>query len=51
MFDAANSIYKEKQIIPWSGTNVGPTYAVTTSAVGYNLDIVRAKITDLLREM
>lgn len=51
VFDTSDNIYKEKQVIPWAGTNVGPITAVTTGAVGYNLDILREKITNLLREM
>lgn len=45
----AESIYKEKQLIPWSGTNVGPTYAVTTSCVSYSLGQMEHQIRDILR--
>lgn len=51
IFDVSDNIFKEKQIIPWAGTNVGPVTAVTTGAVGYNLDVLRKNITGLLREM
>jgi hypothetical protein len=50
IFDTSDNIYKEKQIIPWSSTKVGPTYAVTTGAVGYNLDVLCKRITDCLGE-
>ena len=46
---AANEIYKEKQRIPWSGTNVGATFAVTTGCVSYNLGKMEHEIRDLLR--
>ena len=48
---AANEIYKEKQKIPWSGTNVGVTFAVTTSCVSYNLEKMQHEIRDLLRDI
>ena len=48
---AANEIYKEKQQIPWSGTNVGVTFAVTTSCVSYNLEKMQHEIRDLLRDL
>ena len=47
---AANEIYKEKQQIPWSGTKVGATFAVTTTCVSYNLEKMQHEIRDLLRD-
>lgn len=47
---AANEIYKEKQQIPWAGTNVGATFAVTTGCVSYNLEKMQHEIRDLLRD-
>lgn len=46
----ANEIYKEKQQIPWAGTNVGATFAVTTGCVSYNLGKMQHEIRDILRE-
>lgn len=47
----ANEIYKEKQQIPWSGTNVSATFAVTTCCVGHNLEKLQHEIRDLLRDV
>lgn len=47
---AANEIYKEKQRIPWSGSKVGATFAVTTCCVSYNLEKMQHEIRDLLRD-
>ena len=48
---AGNEIYKEKQRIPWAGTNVGATFAVTTCCVGHNLEKLQHEIRDLLRDV
>ena len=45
------SLYKEKQQIPWTGTNVGPAYAVTTGAVSYEIDKLQKSIRDILRDV
>lgn len=44
------SIQREKQQIPWSGTHTGPTYAVTTGHVGYQLDEFQKLFVENLRQ-
>ena len=43
-------IYATKQVIPWAGTNINPTHAVTTAQVGQELEEAFSQILVTLRK-